>query len=345
MFWHCVQIYGKLHRCKMKKRVFSGARPTGRQHIGNYLGAIQNYVALQEEYNCIYCIVDIHALTSLEETDKLQENIHEMMLDWLAAGLDPQKSILFVQSDVPEVMELHTLLSMVTPLGWLLRVPTFKEKARTQPQNVNYGLVGYPVLMTADIVLYKAEVVPVGEDQLPHLELAREITRRFNGIFGPTFYEPQAKLTSHPLVVGLNGTQKMGKSYDNHIELASTPEETRKRVMTAVTDPARKYRTDPGHPEICNVFSLHHFFNPERTGGIDNECRAAGIGCVDCKKLLAEGINSELQPFREKRIALASQKDLIADVITDGARKAKVIAADTIAEVKYNMGLVHPSRR
>jgi len=173
----------------MKKRVFSGARPTGRQHLGNYLGAIQNYVNLQEEYECIYCIVDIHALTTLEDTRGLQKNIHDMMLDWLAAGLDPQKSILFIQSHVPEVMELHTLLSMVTPLGWLLRVPTFKEKARLQPQNVNYGLVGYPVLMTADIVLYKGEVVPVGEDQLPHLELAREIARRFNSLFGNTFPE------------------------------------------------------------------------------------------------------------------------------------------------------------
>ncbi|MBM4450786.1 MAG: tryptophan--tRNA ligase, partial [Chloroflexi bacterium] len=168
----------------MKKRVFSGARPTGRQHIGNYLGAIQNYVKLQDEYDCVYCIVDIHALTTLEDTGKLQENTYEMMLDWLAAGLTPEKSILFVQSHVPEVMVLHTLLSMVTPLGWLLRVPTFKEKARMQPQNVNYGLVGYPVLMTADIVLYKADVVPVGEDQLPHLELAREIARRFNSLFG-----------------------------------------------------------------------------------------------------------------------------------------------------------------
>lgn len=237
----------------MRRRVFSGARPTGRQHIGNYIGAIQNYVALQKDYDCIYCIVDIHALTTLENTDRLQEDIHEMMLDWLAAGLDPQKSILFVQSHVPEVMELYTLLGMVTPLGWLLRVPTFKEKARMQPQNVNYGLVGYPVLMTADIVLYKAEVVPVGEDQLPHLELAREIARRFNSLFSPTFPEPQAKLTSFPMVLGLNGAQKMGKSYDNYIELAATPKETSKLVMTAVTDPARKYRSDPGHPEVFNV--------------------------------------------------------------------------------------------
>jgi tryptophanyl-tRNA synthetase len=327
----------------MKQRVFSGARPTGRQHIGNYLGAIQNYVALQEEYDCIYCVVDIHALTTLENTDRLQEDIFEMMLDWLAAGLDPQKSILFVQSHVPEVMELHTLLSMVTPLGWLLRVPTFKEKARMQPHNVNYGLVGYPVLMTADIVLYKGEVVPVGEDQLPHLELAREIARRFNSVFGPTFPEPQSKLTSFPLVVGLNGTQKMGKTYDNYIELASTPGETLKLVMTAVTDPARQYRSDPGHPEVCNVFSLHHFFHPGRVDEIAEECRSAGIGCVDCKKLLAEGINSELAALRERRAAFAARPQYVTEVLSDGACRAQAIARDTLAEVKEKMGLVRQS--
>ncbi len=324
----------------MKKRVFSGARPTGRQHIGNYIGAIQNYVALQDQYECIYCIVDIHALTSLEDTDKLQSNIWEMMLDWLAAGLDPQKSILFVQSDVPEVMELHTLLSMVTPLSWLLRVPTFKEKARTQPQNVNYGLVGYPVLMTSDIVIYKAEVVPVGEDQLPHLELAREITRRFNTLFGPTLPEPQAKLTSFPLVLGLDGTQKMSKSYGNHIELAATPEETTKRVMTAVTDPARQFRKDPGHPEVCNVYKLHSYFNSEKLEELSVECRGAGIGCVDCKKMLATSINEALAPLREKRAELAQNPAYIAEVMDDGARRAKIIAQQTMSEVKYNMGLI-----
>ncbi len=326
----------------MKERVFSGARPTGRQHIGNYIGAIQNYVALQEQYDCIYCIVDVHALTTLEDVANLQGNIHEMMLDWLAAGLDPEKSILFVQSEVPEVMHLHTLLSMITPLGWLLRVPTFKEKARTQPENVNYGLVGYPVLMTADIVIYKAGVVPVGEDQLPHLELAREISRRFNTIFGPTFIEPQAKLTNFPLVQGLDGVQKMGKSYDNHIELAATPEETLKRVMTAVTDPSRQYRSDPGHPEICNVFKLHHFFNQNRTEEIAKECRSAGIGCVDCKKILAEGINFSLQSFRERRKQLAARPKYVADVLSDGARRAQGIARETLEEVKCNMGLIRP---
>ncbi len=324
----------------MKKRVFSGARPTGRQHLGNYLGAIQNYVSLQDNYDCIYCIVDIHALTSLEETSKLQEYIHELILDWLAAGLDPQESILFVQSHVPEVMELHTLLSMVTPLGWLLRVPTFKEKVKIQPHNVNYGLVGYPVLQTADIVLYKAEVVPVGEDQLPHLELAREIVRRFNNLFGNTFPEPEAKLTSLPLILGLDGKEKMSKQLGNDIEIALSPEETVERVMTAVTDPARRYRNDPGHPEICNVYRLQQHFNPSQLDSIAEQCRSAQIGCVDCKMLLAQGINSALEPLRERRAALATKPKYIADVLADGAQRARVIAKETIGEVKQRMGLI-----
>ncbi len=324
----------------MKRRVFSGARPTGRQHLGNYLGAIQNYVALQDEYQCIYCIVDIHALTSLEDTSQLQENIHEMVLDWLAAGLDPRKSILFVQSHVPEVMELHTLLGMTTPLGWLLRVPTFKEKVKLQPHNVNYGLVGYPVLMTADIVLYKAEVVPVGEDQLPHLELAREIVRRFNNIFGDTFPEPQAKLTPFPMVLGLDGKEKMSKQLDNHIELALSPEETIERVMMAVTDPARRYRHDPGHPEVCNIYRLQQYFNEFKSGGIAEQCRRAQIGCVECKELLAEAINTMLQPFRQRRAALAAEPQYVTDVLADGARRARLIARRTLKEVKKRMGLI-----
>ena len=323
----------------MKKRVFSGARPTGRQHIGNYIGAIQNYVRLQQEYDCVYCIVDLHALTTLESTSELQQNIFEMTLDWLAAGIDPKKSIVFVQSHVPEVTELFTILGMLTPLGWLLRVPTFKEKARLQPQNVNYGLVGYPVLMAADIMLYKSDAVPVGEDQLPHLEMTREIVRRFNFIFGDTFPEPQAKLTNYTLVRGLDGGQKMGKSYNNHIELAATPEETLERVKTAVTDPARQRRNDPGHPEVCNVFSLQKYFNEPRTAEIEAQCRVAGIGCVDCKKLLAAGINSSLQDFRERRSALEKDPGHIYDILADGAQRAKAIARQTIGEVKLKMGL------
>jgi tryptophanyl-tRNA synthetase len=324
----------------MKRRIFSGARPTGRQHIGNYLGALQNWVSLQDEYDCVYCIVDIHALTSLEDTSELQKNIHEMMLDWLAVGLDPQKSILFVQSHVPEVVELHTLLSMITPLSWLLRVPTFKEKIKLQPQNVNYGLLGYPVLMTADIVLYKAEVVPVGEDQLPHLELAREIARRFNSLFGNTFPEPEAKLTNYPLVIGLDGKEKMSKQADNDIELALSAQETIERVMTAYTDPARRYRSDPGHPEACNIYKLLGYFDSLKSTGIVEQCQRAEIGCVDCKMLLAEAINSALKPIREQRAELAAKPQYIAEVLADGAQRARVIAQKTLTEVKQKMGLI-----
>ncbi len=324
----------------MKKRVFSGARPTARQHIGNYLGAIQNYVALQDEYDCVYCVVDIHALTSMEDTSRLLEYNREMVLDWLAAGMEPEKTIIFIQSHVPEVMELHTLLSMVTPLSWLMRVPTFKEKVKQQPENVNYGLVGYPVLQAADITLYKADVVPIGDDQLPHLELTREIVRRFNNQFGETLIEPVAKLTSFPRIVGLDGSDKMGKTSGNAIELAATPKETEERVMTAVTDPARRYRTDPGHPEVCNIYSLHGYFSEAQLADISRQGRSAEIGCVDCKKLLAEHINSSLQDLREKRAELAARPEYITEVLTDGAQRARVIARDTLHQVKQNMRLI-----
>ena len=324
----------------MKKRVFSGFRPTGRQHIGNYLGAVQNFIALQDEYDCVYCVVDIHALTTLESTESLREDIYEMVLDWLAAGIDPHKSIIFVQSHVPQVEELHTLFSMLTPLSWLLRVPTFKEKVKMQPHNVNYGLVGYPVLMTADIALYKGEVVPVGEDQLPHLELAREIVRRFNSLFGFVFPEPQPKLTNFPSVLGLDGVQKMSKSYNNYIEIAASPQEIRERMMTAFTDPSRRYRSDPGDPEACNIFRLHNFFTTARVEEIASECRSARIGCVDCKKILAESIISNLKPFREKRASLASKPGYVTQVLADGADRAEAIAKETIGEVKERMKLL-----
>jgi tryptophanyl-tRNA synthetase len=324
----------------MKKgTVFSGARPTGRQHIGNYLGAIQNYVALQEDYDCVYCVVDLHALTTLTETEELKDNTREMVLDWLAAGMDPQESIIFVQSHVPQVTELHTILSMVTPMGWLTRLPTFKEKVRMQPDNVNYGLLGYPVLMAADITLYKADTVPVGEDQAPHLEFTREIVRRFNHHFGPTLVEPQIKLTAFPRVMGLDGVNKMSKSLNNHIELASSPEEIEERVMTMVTDPQRKYRTDPGRPEVCNVFTFHGFFSPEQVEETESDCRRAEIGCVDCKRTLASNLAARLAPLQERRAQLASDPQLVWDVLMDGANRARIIAKDTMAEVKAKVGL------
>ena len=251
--------------------IFSGMRPTGLLHLGNYMGALQNWVTMQQDYSCIYCAVDIHALTTLESGDEvnvIKPNIEDMVLDWLAAGIDPEKSTVFVQSHVPEVMTLHTLLSMVTPLGWLTRVPTFKDKVRQMhetEETVNYGLVGYPVLQTADIILYKADTVPVGQDQVPHIELSREIVRRFNNMFGETFPEPQAKLTEAPLLVGLDGQNKMSKTLDNHLDLAATPEETTKRVLTAYTDPQRLRRDDPGRPEVCNIYSLHRIFGGTET--------------------------------------------------------------------------------
>jgi tryptophanyl-tRNA synthetase len=327
-------------RKQMRKRVFSGARPTSRQHIGNLLGAIHNYVELQKEYDCIYCIVDIHALTTLQDTHKIQGYIQDITLDWLAAGIDPEKSIVFVQSHVPEVTELHTYLSMVTPLSWLLRVPTFKEKAKAQPENINYGLVGYPVLMTSDIVLYKAEVVPVGEDQLPHLELAREIARRFNNAFGETFPEPKAKLTEFPLIPSITGKGKMSKSEEEGvIEIAYSEEETARRIMNAVTDPARRFRRDPGHPEVCTIFALQKYFTKPEIAEIEKKCRAADIGCVDCKKMAARNINDALRPVRARRAELASKPEYIDHVLANGAERARVIARETMKEVRRKVGL------
>jgi tryptophanyl-tRNA synthetase len=327
---------------KKKGRVFSGARPTGRQHLGNYLGAIKNYVALQDEYEeTIYCIVDIHALTTVETTENLRQNTYEMALDWLAAGLRPDDSMIFVQSHVPEVLELHAFLSMVTQLGKLTDLPTFKEKVRHQPHNVNYGLLGYPVLMAADITLYKAVAVPVGVDQAPHLEFTREIVRSFNYRYGgQVLVEPQMVATEIPKVLGIGGKNKMSKSLNNHIELASSPKETQQRVMQMVTDPQRIRRDDPGNPEVCNVFTMHKIFSTgEEIAMIDTECRTAGIGCVDCKKIFAKNLNAHLEPFRAKRAHWAEDPNKVWDVLEDGANRARVIAKGTIREVKDTVGL------
>ncbi len=324
-----------------KGRVFSGARPTGRQHLGNYLGAIKNYVALQDDYECVYCIVDLHALTTVDDTLNLRQNTYEMALDFLAAGIRPAETIMFVQSHVPQVTELHTILSMVTPLGKLTDLPTFKDKVRQNPQNVNYGLVGYPVLMTADIVLYKSHIVPVGIDQAPHLEFARETVRSFNYRYNTNvLIEPRMKNTEIPKVLGIDGVEKMSKSLDNHIELAATAEETQKRVMQMVTDPQRMRRTDPGRPEVCNVFSMHKIFSPpEQVLEINLECRRAGIGCVDCKKRFAANLNAHLEPFRERRNELAKDMDAVQAVLDDGAARARAIAEQTMVEVRAAVGL------
>lgn len=326
---------------KKKGRVFSGARPTGRQHLGNYLGAIKNYVALQDDYECVYCIVDLHALTTVEATENLKQNTHEMALDWLAAGIRPEETIMFVQSHVPEVTELHTILSMVTQLGKLTDLPTFKEKVRQQPENVNYGLVGYPVLMTADIVLYKTDVVPVGIDQAPHVEFAREIVRSFNHRYGTrVLIEPQVKHTEVLKVVGLDGRDKMSKSLNNHIELAATPEETKARALQMVTDPARVKRSDPGNPDVCNVYTMHKIFSPPAdVERVNAECRRAGIGCVECKALYAANLNGHLEPFRARRAEIASRPDAVRDVLNDGAKRASRIAKKTMEEVRQAVQL------
>jgi len=324
-----------------KGRVFSGARPTGRQHLGNYLGAIKNYVALQDEYDCVYCIVDLHALTTVEDTVDVRQNTLEMALDFLAAGIRPEETIMFIQSHVPQVAELHLILSMVSPLGKLTDLPTFKEMVRQHPHNVNYGLVGYPVLMAADIVLYKSNIVPVGIDQAPHIEFARETVRSFNFRYNTNvLIEPQMKNTEIPKVLGIDGVDKMSKSLNNHIELAATPEETVQRVLQMVTDPQRIRRSDPGRPEVCNVFTMHTIFSPpDDVAMVNVECRRAGIGCVDCKKLFAQNLNSHLEPFRARRNELAKDPNYVRGVLDDGARRARTIAEQTMVEVREAVGL------
>lgn len=324
-----------------KGRVFSGIRPTGRAHLGNYLGAFKNYVALQDDFECVYCIVDLHALTTVEDTLNLKQNTFDLALDLLAVGIRPAETILFVQSHVPQVTELHTILSMVTPLGKLTDLPTFKEKVRQNPANVNYGLVGYPVLMSADIALYKSDLVPVGIDQAPHIEFTRETVRSFNYRYHTNvLVEPQMKAAEVQKVLGIDGKEKMGKSLNNHIELAASPEETSQRVMMMVTDPQRIKRTDPGNPDVCNVFTMHKVFTPKDDVDMINlECRRAGIGCVDCKKIYAKNLNSALAPFRQKRAEIAAQPGLVPDVLADGAARARAIAEKTMQEVRAAMQL------
>jgi tryptophanyl-tRNA synthetase len=320
--------------------IFSGTRPTGRLHLGNLEGALRNWVALQDEYEAYYGIVDLHALTTdYENTGELQETIFQIVLDYLAAGLDPHKSTILVQSRVPQHAELHALFSMITPVSWLERVPTYKEKVLdlggTPP---GYGLLGYPVLMTADILLYKADHVPVGQDQLPHLELAREIARRFNNLYGKVFPEPQALVTEVPVLPGIDG-RKMSKSYGNTIEMADPPDLIRRKVRSMFTDPKRIYRTDPGHPEECPVYLYHRVYSPDEHLEIARQCRAAEIGCVDDKAKLAENIIEALAPIQQKRAELERQPDLVRGIMDEGCRKARRVAEKIMAEVKGAMGL------
>ena len=314
-------------------------QPTGRMHLGNYLGALRNWVGIQDDYECFYTIVDYHALTTLDHPEALRPAIADVALDWLAAGLDPDRSVIFVQSHVPEVAELHLLFSMTTPLSWLERVPTFKEKAEQFPENVNYGLLGYPVLQAADILLYQGERVPVGEDQLPHLELTREVARRFNHRYGQVFVEPQALLTDTPRIMGTDGVNKMSKSRGNVLEVTAEPEEIRRVVQTMVTDVQRPRRTDPGHPETCNVCQLHRILSADRWEEIWEGERTARTGCAETKRALAEALVEYFAPMRERRARLAANPDTVWEILAAGAQRARRVAEPTLGAAREAMGL------
>lgn len=328
-----------------KGRIFSGMQPSGRFHLGNYMGALENWVRLQHEYECFFSIVDLHALTSsYSDTSKLQENVMEMAIDWLSAGLDPEKNVIFVQSHVKEHAELALLLGMSTPLSWLERVPTYKDKLQNWSaqgkDNNTYGFLGYPVLMAADIMLYKATCVPVGEDQSAHLELTREIVRRFNYLYNrEVFPEPQAVFSKAKVLPGIDG-RKMSKSYGNTIPFGAGPEEMWERIRMMTTDPQRIKKTDPGHPEVCIVYAFHKVFNPEEYEEIGARCRAGEIGCVECKKRLAEKMNALLADIYTKREELSKKPEYIKEVLDYGAQRARKEAEKTMAEVKTAMNVL-----
>jgi tryptophanyl-tRNA synthetase len=319
-------------------RTFSGIQPSGVAHLGNDLGAIRNYVRLQDEYEAIYCIVDYHALTSTHDADVLRARTRDMAASLLALGLDPDRCTLFVQSHRPEHTELAWLLATVTPVSWLERTPTYKEKKETQPDDINHGLLTYPVLQAGDIAMYKATLVPVGKDQAAHLELSREIVRAFNNRYGETFPEPQAVFTDAPTVVGTDGVRKMSKSVGNTIDVLAEPDLIRRQVMSMVTDTQRIKRTDPGRPEVCNVCQLQRFFGPDYEELWAGE-RTARTGCVDMKKVLAERIVRHYAPARERYLELQANPGRIDEILAAGAAALAPRAAETMAEVHQKMGL------
>ncbi len=325
-----------------RKRVLSGMQPSGFLHLGNLMGALDNWRKLQDQYECYYFIADWHALTTnYADTSKIRTYVREMVIDWLSAGLDPEKAVLFQQSHIPEHAVLHVLLSMSTPLPWLERVPTYKEKIeQIQDKDMNtYGFLGYPVLQAADILIYKAHFVPVGVDQLPHLELTREIGRRFDQFYGEVFPEPQPLMTEYPKLPGTDG-RKMSKSYNNCLYLSDSPEVITKKVMAMVTDPARVRRQDPGNPDVCPLFTLDKIFAPkEWCDHVNVECRRAGIGCVDDKKELLKHLLAYLAPIQEKRKELVAKPGRITEIIAEGSSKARAVAQKTLAEVNEAMKL------
>ena len=330
----------KENKNKSKDNIFSGIQPSGRLHIANYLCMMKNMFTIQDDYNCIYGIVDYHAMTVQFVPAEMEKRIFNCAVDYLAAGIDPQKSILMLQSTVTEHTELAWVLNTITPISWLHRVPTFKEKRQQNPDYVNMGLLDYPVLMASDIMLYKSVIVPVGDDQVPHLELTREIARRFNTIFGETFPEPKEKLAPVSRILGLDGVNKMSKSLDNCIYLDEEKNEIWDKLSTAVTDTNRKRRTDPGNPDVCNIFTIHRLLSKEQEiAYVNKECRAAGIGCLDCKKILLENLDKELEPIRQKQLELRKKEDYIYNILEDGSKRAKAIAKKTMAEVYEKIGI------
>ncbi len=321
----------------MRKVVFSGMRPTGKLHLGHLVGAIQNWIDLQTQYDCIFSIVDWHALMGeYEQSKQISENIFDMALDWLACGIDPEKSIVFVQSMVPEHLELCMILSCITPLGWLERNPTYKEQLReiTTRDLQTYAFLGYPVLQAADILLYKANAIPIGEDQLPHIELTREIARKFNFLYKKDLFpDCEAILTKTPRLLGLDG-RKMSKSYQNTINLSDSEADMQKKVQSMFTDPRRLKVADPGHPDECNVYSYYQAFAADQSPDVYNWCTMAQKGCTECKKILAGQLLKTLLPIQEKRKKMLGDKNRIHDILLEGAQKARRIAQKTMNEVK-----------
>ena len=324
-----------------KKTVLSGIRPTGPAHLGNYAGAMRNWLRLQDKYNCFYSIVTWHALSSeYQDSKTIRENTFEMAVDLLSIGLDPEKCVLFIQSEVKEHAELHLLLSMITPLPWVERVPTFKDMQKElADRDLNtYGYLGYPVLQTADILIYRADIVPVGEDQAAHLELAREITRRFNRLFGEVFPEPQMLLTETPWLAGTDG-RKMSKSFGNAVYLKDDPAQVREKISTMVTDTRRKRRSDPGKPEDCPAYTLHRaFVDQGKREELARECRKAGVGCLECKAVVIESLLRELEPYRQRRAALEKDPGRVWTILEQGNRRAREAARKTMQDVRAAIG-------
>ncbi|NSW90432.1 MAG: tryptophan--tRNA ligase [Firmicutes bacterium] len=321
--------------------ILSGMRPTGLLHLGNYFGALENWIKLQDEYKCLFFIADWHALTTgYEDTSELKTNITNVVIDWLSVGLDPNKCTIFLQSSIKEHAELHLLFSMITPLAWLFRCPTYKDQiAQMKDKNITtYGFLGYPCLQAADILIYKANYVPVGEDQLPHLELTREIARRFNYIYKEVFPEPKPILTKAKVLPGIDG-KKMSKSYGNTISLSDSPDVVQKKVSMMITDPERIRKDDPGHPEVCTVFAFHKVFSEENINEVEEQCKKGKIGCVQCKRNLAKKMVEYLSPIYEKRQELLNKPEYVKEIIQEGNQEAEKIAQKTMEEIRNVMGI------